>query len=159
MIQTKLFRQMKFCSCFWVSMVLSSKYRQIQAYHKQTMLGGLWCSASLSLCAARFGTPTEWSGKPACRIPVKKNTTKMPLPNVFVNFFYKMVAKRYGFWARSEVRGNSKGDNRTLIDKVNPSSSKLIKVQNRKIIKRYWWILWVTSKLESKKVERMWEET
>ena len=35
----------------------------------------------------------------------------MPLPNV--NFFYKMVAKRYGFWAlRSEVcRGNSKGDN------------------------------------------------
>ena len=34
----------------------------------------------------------------------------MPLPNV--NVFYKMVAKRYGFWAlRSEVcRGNSKGD-------------------------------------------------
>ena len=34
----------------------------------------------------------------------------MPLPDV--NFFYKMVAKRYGFRAlRSEVcRGNSKGD-------------------------------------------------
>ena len=29
------FSAMKFCSCFWVSMVLSSNYRQLQAYHKQ----------------------------------------------------------------------------------------------------------------------------
>ena len=57
----------------------------------------------------------------------------MPLPDV--NFFYKMVAKRYGFRAlRSEVcRGNSKGDEPTLVlIRVQKIATGLCKAKRRK---------------------------